>query len=83
MKLLYFAWARQKLGKGEEEFELPSEVETARDLALHLAARGGGYADVFADLNRLRVAINQEHANWNARVAADDEIAFFPPVTGG
>jgi len=83
VKLLYFAWVRQKMGKGEEEIALPPGVKTARDLASHLAAMGDGHADAFADLKRLRVAINQEHANWDAAVGADDEIAFFPPVTGG
>ena len=83
MKLLYFAWVRQKTGMSEEDFELPRSVNTARDLAANLAARGGGYADAFADLKRLRVAINQEHANWDASVRDKDEVAFFPPVTGG
>ena len=83
MTLLYFAWVRQKIGRSEEQIELPPEVKTISDLAAHLCARGGGYAEVFSDTKRLRVALNQEHVSWDAPVAADDEIAFFPPVTGG
>lgn len=83
MNLLYFAWVRQKLGRGEEEIELPAQVKTIGDLATHLRARGGGYAEVFGDLSRLRAARNQEHVGFDSAVSADDEIAFFPPVTGG
>jgi molybdopterin synthase sulfur carrier subunit len=83
VNLLYFAWVRQKIGRSEEQFELPSDVKTIADLAAHLGGRGGGYADVFSDTKRLRAARNQEHVPWDAPVSADDEIAFFPPVTGG
>ncbi len=83
MTLLYFAWVRQKIGKSEEIFELPEGVRTIADLANHLAERGGGYADAFADLKRLRAARNQEHVAFGVEIAASDEVAFFPPVTGG
>ena len=83
MKVLYFAWLRQKVGRGEEAVELPGTVRTIGDLATWLAARGGGYADAFADMKRVRAALNQEHVDFGAQVKADDEVAFFPPVTGG
>ena len=83
MTLLYFAWVRQTIGKSEERFELPAGIATARDLARHLRRRGDGYADAFAELDRLRVAINREHAPLDAPVGPEDEVAFFPPVTGG
>ena len=83
MTLLYFAWVRQKLGTGEEKILLPDEVRTVSELASHLHARGGAFADVFSDLKRLRAAVNQEHVNWDASVRTGDEVAFFPPVTGG
>ncbi|MBU6297220.1 MAG: molybdopterin converting factor subunit 1 [Alphaproteobacteria bacterium] len=83
MKLLFFAWVRQKTGKGEEDFALPANVATVGELADHLRARGPGYADAFADLSRLRAAVNQEHASFDAPVNDGDEVAFFPPVTGG
>ncbi|MDE2183652.1 MAG: molybdopterin converting factor subunit 1 [Alphaproteobacteria bacterium] len=83
MKLLYFAWVRQKTGRGEETVPLPAGCSNLRDLASRLAVRSAGYADAFGDLRRLRAAINQEHADWDALIGEDDEIAFFPPVTGG
>jgi molybdopterin synthase sulfur carrier subunit len=81
--LLYFAWVRQKVGLGEEICALPAGVRTIGDLVLHLATRGGGYADAFAEPKRLRAARNQEHVAFDCVIAEDDEIAFFPPVTGG
>jgi molybdopterin synthase sulfur carrier subunit len=81
--LLYFAWARQKLGTGEERIDLPPHVRTVAELAEFLRARGGAFRDVFADTNSLRAAVNQEHVKWGAPIAAQDEVAFFPPVTGG
>ena len=81
MTLLYFAWVRQKIGKSEEH--LTPKVEDVAALIAHLKSLGPGYADAFADLSRIRVAVNQRHAGPDAKIAADDEIAFFPPVTGG
>jgi len=83
VKVLYFAWLRQKVGRGEEVVDLPGTVRTVGDLAGWLATRGGGYADAFADLKRVRAALNQEHVDFGAPVKAGDEVAFFPPVTGG
>ncbi len=83
MKVLYFAWLRQKVGRGEESVELPGTVRTIGDLVVWLAARGGGYADAFADLKRVRAALNQERVDFTTPVKAGDEVAFFPPVTGG
>jgi sulfur-carrier protein len=81
--LLYFAWVRQKVGKSEEKIDLPPDVGTVGELAAWLAARGGGYAEAFADARKLRAAVNQEHAGWDVKLGANDEVAFFPPVTGG
>ena len=83
MKLLYFAWVRQKIGRGEEIVEAPREVRTIGELAAWLAKRGGGYAEAFADMKRVRAALNQEHVDFTAAIRAGDEVAFFPPVTGG
>lgn len=83
MKLLYFAWLRQKTGISEEDLTLPSEVTNLRQLTAFLAARGNGYAEIFGDLKCLRAAVNQEHAGFDMPIRPDDEIAFFPPVTGG
>jgi sulfur-carrier protein len=83
VKLLYFAWVRQKIGRGEEMIEAPPNVRTVGELAAWLNAKGGGYADAFADMKRVRAAVNQEHVDLSATVCAGDEVAFFPPVTGG
>jgi sulfur-carrier protein len=83
MTLLYFAWVRQKIGRGEEQIALPDNVKTVSQLAEYLRSRGAGYSDAFADMKRLRAAINQEHVSFDASVSANDEVAFFPPVTGG
>ncbi len=83
VKLLYFAWVRQKVGIGEEDFSPPSNVANVTALIEVLRKRGDGYAEAFRDASRLRCAINQEHKNFDTRIEAEDEIAFFPPVTGG
>jgi molybdopterin synthase sulfur carrier subunit len=83
LTLLYFAWVRQKVGTGEERIDLPPGVSTVRGLIAHLEKRGGGYADAFGNAQRLRAAVNQEHAELDAAISATDEVAFFPPVTGG
>ena len=83
MKLLYFAWVRQKIGKGEEDFALPPQVATVADLIAVLRNRGAGYAEAFENESRIRAALNQEHARFDAKVGDQDELAFFPPVTGG
>ena len=83
MRLLYFAWLREKAGINSEEVNPPSEVATVADLIEWLKARGGGHAEAFADPTIVRVAVNQEFAKLNDSVAAGDEGAFFPPVTGG
>lgn len=83
MRLLYFAWVRQKLGKGEEAITLPDGVATVSALVSYLCTLGPAYTDAFADPDRLRVAVNQTHKGFDSAVKDDDEIAFFPPVTGG
>ena len=83
MTLLYFAWVRQKIGRSEEAVELPRDVSTVGELAAWLAKRGAGYAEAFADPKRLRAAVNQDHVGFDGAVSANDEVAFFPPVTGG
>jgi molybdopterin synthase sulfur carrier subunit len=83
VKILYFAWVRQKVGKGEEDFSPPADVKTVAGLIEALRARGDRYSAAFADTGRIRAAVNQNHVDFDAPVGADDEVAFFPPVTGG
>jgi molybdopterin synthase sulfur carrier subunit len=83
VKLLYFAWVRQKIGRSEEEMKLPANVTTVAELIANLRSRGRGYAEAFAEPARMRAARNQEHVQFDATISDEDEIAFFPPVTGG
>ena len=83
MTLLYFAWVRQKVGCSEETFSLPPGVKTVSDLVVHLKARSAGFEDAFSDLQRIRVAVNHNHTGFDAPLGDGDEVAFFPPVTGG
>lgn len=79
-ELLYFAWVREALGRDAEQLKLPPEVTTVGRLLDWLEARGDA---VFADRARLRVAVNQAFAGGDTPVGDSDEIAIFPPVTGG
>ena len=83
MTLLYFAWVREQIGRDAEEIVLPSDVQTVAALLDWLRSRGGGYASALDDLSVIRVAVNQEFAAPDHAVADGDEIALFPPVTGG
>ncbi len=83
MRLVYFAWVRETVGCGEETVSPPADVRTVGDLADWLSHRGAPYDDLFAARDKLRLAVNQDYADWTAPVATSDEIAFFPPVTGG
>ena len=83
MKLLYFAWLKDKTGVAAEEVAPPAEVTTVAELLAWLGARGPGYAEALADLSAIRVAVNQVYAKPGDPVAPGDEVALFPPVTGG
>ncbi len=83
VKIVYFAWVRERIGKSEESIELPKTVTTIAELASWLAARGPEYANAFAKPEVVRAAIDQRHVKPAARIADAREIAFFPPVTGG
>jgi molybdopterin synthase sulfur carrier subunit len=83
MKLIYFAWLRSRIGLAEEQVDAPAEVRTVNDLLAWLKTRGPGYALALADLSVIRVAVNQDYAGRDQMLAPGDEVALFPPVTGG
>ena len=83
VKILYFAWVREKIGKADEALDLPDNVETVADLVGWLKQRGPEYADAFAGPGVVRAALDQQHVRPDASLRGVREIAFFPPVTGG
>lgn len=83
MKILYFAWLRRKIGKDAEEVALPAGVADVAGVVAWLKGRGGGYAEALADDAAIRAAVNRTYAGPDTPVGDDDEVAFFPPVTGG
>jgi len=83
VKLLYFAWLREKVGHAEEEVELPARVDTIAALVDWLRERGPGYIDAFERPQVVRAAVDKVHVKSSASISAAREIAFFPPVTGG
>ncbi|MBR0553980.1 molybdopterin converting factor subunit 1 [Stakelama marina] len=83
LDLLYFAWVREAVGTGQERVELPEGVTTISALVDWLAARGGGYAEAFAQPDRIRAAIDERFVPLDATIGSAREVALFPPVTGG
>jgi len=83
LKILYFAWVRERVGKPEEDVEPPAEIATVRDLVAWLARRGEEYAHAFENPQVIRAAIDRSHVRPDAAIAGAKEIAFFPPMTGG
>lgn len=83
MKLLYFAWLRTRIGRGEEQIDRPAAVRTVADLLAWLSGRGGGYTAALKDPALVRVAVNQDYVGRDHPLADGDEVALFPPVTGG
>ena len=83
MKILYFAWVRERIGLGEEEVEPPAGIDTVGALMAWLAGRGEAYAYAFENPKVVRAAIDRMHVKPTAPIAGAKEIAFFPPMTGG
>ena len=83
MKVLYFAWMRERIGKPEEEIEPPVGISTVRDLMQWLAGRGEEYAYAFENPKIIRAAIDRAHVRPETAIGGAKEIAFFPPMTGG
>jgi len=83
MKLLYFAWVRERIGKAEEDLAPPADVKTVADLIRWLGGRGEEYAYAFEQAKSIRTAIDKHHVRPDTAIAGAREIAFFPPMTGG
>ncbi|MFG1211425.1 molybdopterin converting factor subunit 1 [Xanthobacter flavus] len=83
MKVLYFAWLRERVGLAEEEVAPPVEVVTVADLARWLAAQDEAHAHAFDTPAVVRAAIDRRHVKPDSAIAGAREVAFFPPMTGG
>lgn len=83
MKLRYFAWVRERIGHEEDYIDLPQTVRTVKDLLLYLASLGENYAYALDKPDLIRVAIDEEHVDYDTPIKQAHEIALFPPMTGG
>jgi len=83
LNIRYFAWVREQTGKSEESLDLPEGVATVHDLMTWMCTRGPEYAAAFAKPEFIRVAVDQVHVTSDTQLAGAEEVAFFPPVTGG
>jgi len=83
VKIVYFAWVRERIGKGSEEIELPESVKTVGDLIAHLSTLGEEYQAAFQVPGVIRAALDEEHADHDEPIGHAREIALFPPMTGG
>lgn len=81
IEVLYFAWVRERIGLPREK--LQTNATTVAELVTELCARDERYSAAFADLSSLRVALDQELADFDSPLAGVREVAFFPPMTGG
>ncbi|HRD77871.1 MAG TPA: molybdopterin converting factor subunit 1 [Hyphomicrobiaceae bacterium] len=83
LKILYFAWVRERIGRAGETIELTARVRTVADLIAALKSRGPEYAHAFERADIIRAAIDHVHVKHDAPITGAREVAFFPPVTGG
>ncbi|WP_421723342.1 molybdopterin converting factor subunit 1 [Bauldia sp.] len=83
MKLLYFAWIRERIGLEEEDISVPDDVVTVADLVTWLGSRGERYAYALSEPRAIRVAVDQVHAKPTTALGDAREVALFPPMTGG
>ena len=83
MKILYFSWLKEKIGLNSQEIIMPKNVENIYDLITFLKGKSEEHKNAFSDLNSIKVSVNQEFSDFKTKIKDKDEIAFFPPVTGG
>ncbi len=83
MDISYFAWVREQIGTGHEQVEPPVSVGTVMELVAWLSERSERHAAAFADVSRIRAAVDDRFVPLHASLAGAREVALFPPVTGG
>lgn len=83
MRIVYFAWVRERVGRAEEELDLPDSVRSVDDVIDFLVAQSEAYAHAFVHRKSIRAALDKAHVPGTALIAGARELAFFPPMTGG
>ena len=83
MKILYFSWLREKIGTESEEIKVSEKISDVNELVEYLKKSSEKHSIAFQNIKSIKVAVNKEFANFNTKIQDKDEIAFFPPVTGG
>ena len=83
LNIVYFSWVRERLGLDHEQLSLDAGIDTIADVLAVLARRGEGHAEIFADVDKLRFALDQDYSRPDSPVGSAGELAIFPPVTGG
>ena len=83
LNIVYFSWVRERLGQDHEQLSLDEGIETIADVLAVLARRDAGHAEIFSNLNKLRFALDQDYSHLDSPVGSAEELAIFPPVTGG
>ena len=83
MKILYFAWLKEHTGQASDELQLPDGVDTVGALIPHISKQSAGHSAALANLDAVRVAVNRVYGDLATPITNNDEVAFFPPVTGG
>jgi molybdopterin synthase sulfur carrier subunit len=83
MRLVYFSWIRERIGKDSEDVDLPAEVSTVRELLDWLKTRGEEYEHALEHRDIIRVALDMEHVQHSEKLGTPYEVALFPPMTGG
>ncbi len=83
MKILYFSWIKDKIGKDQEDIEIKKDINSISELIDFLRSISSDYKNAFLDINSIRFSINMKVAKLNDKISNEDEIAFFPPMTGG